>query len=131
MNRSKFYIFVFIVTILTGCSRVQPIRNIENTPVVYNLQVQQVKTAIVQSAINRGWSIEDSKPHVLIAKINVRNHMAEIKIPYDNKYYSIVYLNSSNLKADNGNIHRNYNRWINNLNMDIQRAITLLGSEAK
>ena len=53
------------------------------------------------------------------------------KIPYNNNYYSIIYLNSVNLKASDGKIHRNYNRWVNNLNVDIQRAIALLGNQSQ
>ncbi|TOO24649.1 hypothetical protein CGH40_22300, partial [Vibrio parahaemolyticus] len=51
--------------------------------------------------------------------------------PYNNKYYSIIYLNSVNLKASDGKIHRNYNRWVNNLNVDIQRALALLGTQSQ
>ncbi len=105
--------------------------NVEDTPVAYDLQNKQVKAAIVQSATNRGWTIEETSPGVLIAKINVRSHFAEVKIPYSNKYYSIIYLNSVNLKASDGKIHRNYNRWVNNLNVDIQRALALLGAESQ
>ncbi|WP_050925113.1 hypothetical protein [Vibrio harveyi] len=122
---------VLLTLLLVGCGRVQPVLNVEDTPVAYDLQNKQVKAAIVQSATNRGWTIEETSPGVLIAKINVRSHFAEVKIPYSNKYYSIIYLNSVNLKASDGKIHRNYNRWVNNLNVDIQRALALLGAESQ
>ncbi|MDA0123136.1 hypothetical protein OH459_11120 [Vibrio sp. MM46] len=129
MSRLKLFISVLLTLLLVGCGRVQPVLNVEDTPVAYDLQNKQVKSAIVQSATNRGWTIEETSPGVLIAKINVRSHFAEVKIPYSNKYYSIIYLNSVNLKASDGKIHRNYNRWVNNLNVDIQRALALLGAE--
>lgn len=131
MSRFKLYVSLLLTLLLVGCGRVQPVMNVEDTPVAYDLQNKQVKMAIVQSATNRGWTIEEVSPGVLIAKIHVRKHFAEVKIPYNNKYYSIIYLNSVNLKASDGKIHRNYNRWINNLNVDIQRAIALLGYQSK
>ncbi|AIV04929.1 MULTISPECIES: hypothetical protein [Vibrio] len=131
MSRLKLFISVLLTLLLVGCGRVQPVLNVEDTPVAYDLQNKQVKAAIVQSATNRGWTIEETSPGVLIAKINVRSHFAEVKIPYSNKYYSIIYLNSVNLKASDGKIHRNYNRWVNNLNVDIQRALALLGAESQ
>ncbi|GLT18737.1 lipoprotein [Vibrio zhanjiangensis] len=131
MSRLKLYISVLLTFLLFGCSRLQPVLNVEDTPVAYDLQNKQVKAAIVQSATNRGWTIKEMSPNVLIAKLRVRSHMAEVKIPYTNKYYSIIYLNSENLKADDGKIHHNYNRWVNNLNVDIQRAIALWGVESQ
>ncbi|CAE6920313.1 hypothetical protein ACXZ7B_10910 [Vibrio owensii] len=131
MLRLKLFISVLLTLLLVGCGRVQPVMNVEDTPVAYDLQNKQVKAAIVQSATNRGWTIEETSPGLLIAKINVRSHFAEVEIPYSNKYYSIIYLNSVNLKASDGKIHRNYNRWVNNLNVDIQRALALLGAESQ
>ncbi|TON39841.1 hypothetical protein CGH62_05725, partial [Vibrio parahaemolyticus] len=112
MSRIKLYISLLLTLLLVGCGRVQPVLSVEDTPVAYDLQNKQVKMAIVQSATNRGWTIEEVSPGVLIAKIHVRTHSAEVKIPYNNKYYSIIYLNSVNLKASDGKIHRNYNRWV-------------------
>lgn len=131
MSHFKLYISLLFTLLLVGCGRVQPVMNVEDTPVVYDLQNKQVKMAIVQSAGNRGWAIKEVSSGVLFATIQVRNHSAEVKIPYNNKYYSIIYLNSVNLKASDGKIHRNYNRWINNLNVDIQRALAVLGTQSQ
>ncbi len=130
MLRFKLFISLILTLLLVGCGRVQPVMNVEDTPVVYDLQSNQVKSAIVQSVQNRGWTIVKSTPDELIAKITVRSHSAEVKIPYSSKFYSIIYLNSVNLNAGDGNIHRNYNRWVNNLNVDIQHSLALLGSES-
>lgn len=50
-------------------------------------------------------------------------------IPYDTKFYSILYVKSENLDEDDGKIHRNYNRWINNLNVDIQRQLAVTANQ--
>ncbi len=68
MSRLKLFISVLLTLLLVGCGRVQPVLNVEDTPVAYDLQNKQVKAAIVQSATNRGWTIEETSPGVLIAR---------------------------------------------------------------
>ncbi|MBL4241093.1 hypothetical protein KW517_07530 [Vibrio fluvialis] len=123
MKVIKLTLSVLLIFLLAACGRVQPVLNVENTPVAYNLQSDQIKLAITQAALQRGWVIQEIEPGLLDAKISVRNHFAEIHIPYNEKYYSILYVRSENLKADDGSIHRNYNRWVNNLNVDIKKQL--------
>ncbi|MGD8112763.1 hypothetical protein ACQEXU_19355 [Vibrio sp. TRT 21S02] len=125
MKSLKLLSSLFLVLLLAGCGRVQPIMTVEDTPVAYNLQSKQVKMAILQAATNRGWIVDEVKPGELSAKLHVRSHFAEVKIPYNEKYYSILYVSSENLRAEDGKIHRNYNRWINNLNVDIKKQLSL------
>lgn len=105
--------------------RMQPIMDITNEPIEpsYKLQKEQVRQAITQAAKKRGWIVTNKTPHELAAKLYVRSHHAEIQIPYSEKDYSILYVKSINLKEKKGRIHRNYNRWIRNLNIDIQRQL--------
>jgi hypothetical protein len=124
MSPLKLLSSLLLALLLVGCGRVQPVMNIEDTPVAYNLQNKQVKAAIMQAAMDRGWVVEEVGPNELNAKLLVRDHFAEVKIPFNEKFYSIIYLNSENLKADDGKIHRNYNRWVNNLNVDIKRKLS-------
>ncbi|KJY81976.1 hypothetical protein TW81_16645 [Vibrio galatheae] len=128
MSPLKLLGAIVLAFLLVGCGRVQPVMNVEDTPVTYNLQSKQVKMAIMQAASNRGWIVEEVSPNELNAKLHVRSHYAEIKIPFNDKFYSILYLNSENLRASDGTIHRNYNRWINNLNVDIKRQLAVTAS---
>ncbi|MBO0212266.1 hypothetical protein J0676_02015 [Vibrio sp. Vb2880] len=128
MTAIKLTLSVLLTFLLVACGRVQPILNVENTPVAYNLQSEQVKLAITQAAIQRGWIISEVEPGVLDAKITVRSHFAEIHIPYNEKYYAILYVRSENLKADGDSIHRNYNRWVNNLNVDIKKQLAQMAA---
>lgn len=128
MSPFKLFSSVLLALLLVGCGRVQPIMEVEDTPVGYNLQSKQVKMAIMQAATERGWVVDQTSENELHAKLLVRSHSAEIKIPYNDKFYSILYLSSDNLKASDGKIHRNYNRWINNLNVDIKRNLALMAS---
>ena len=129
MSPFKLFSSLLLALLLVGCGRVQPVMNVEDTPVGYNLQSKQVKMAIMQAATNRGWIVEEVASGELNAKLHVRSHYAEVQIPFNSKFYSILYLNSDNLKAEDGKIHRNYNRWVNNLNVDIKRQLTLIAAE--
>ncbi|PJC85788.1 hypothetical protein CSW98_12065 [Vibrio sp. HA2012] len=119
--------FIFIL-ILAGCNRIQPVMNIEDTPVAYELQKKEVKQAIIAAAEARKWMIKDVNKDEMTAEIYVRSHHAVIKIPYTAKYYSLIYVNSANLKYNSGNIHRNYNKWINTLNQDIKRELSRIAA---
>ncbi|MEZ8825445.1 hypothetical protein AB4259_15075 [Vibrio amylolyticus] len=129
MKTINVVISLILTLLLVGCGRVQPVMNVEDQPVAYNLTSKQVKSAIVDSAMNRGWVVEDIDSDSLSASIMVRSHSAKINVQYSEKYYSITYVSSSNLKASDGKIHRNYNRWINNLNVDIQKKLSFLAAQ--
>lgn len=129
MRMFKLTISIVLTLLLVACGRVQPIMEVEDTPVGYNLQSEQVKLAIIEAATSRGWIAKETKPGLIEANITLRTHSAAITIPYTNKFYSIHYASSVNLKASDGKIHRNYNRWINNLNVDIQHQLAVAAAK--
>ena len=43
-----------------------------------------------------------------------------VDVRYTAKDYSITYKDSSNMQYQDGQIHRNYNGWIENLDRDIR-----------
>ncbi len=127
MKFFKVFVSLLFVLVLAGCGRVQPILDVENTPVAYDLQKKQVKMAIIESATNRGWVVKNAGNNEVELELDSRGHKASVRVPYSEKFYSILYVSSEKLKADaKGNIHRNYNRWINNLNVDIQKNLSFL-----
>jgi hypothetical protein len=58
-----------------------------------------------------------------------RINSAEVRIPYTATSYSINYESSLNLKASNGKIHKNYNRWVHNLDHDIQLNLAQIAAQ--
>ncbi|MGF1756293.1 hypothetical protein L4C33_22245, partial [Vibrio makurazakiensis] len=121
-------ISLLLVLTLAGCGRVQPVMNVEDTPVAYDLQSKQVKSVIYEAATARNWLVSEIKPGLLRAELFVRDHHAVVDIAYSEKFYSIQYVESENLKYNDGKIHRNYNRWINNLNTDIKAKLARLAA---
>lgn len=116
-----------VVGALAGCARTAPIEQV-NAIVSAGHTEAQVKDAIIKAGAQRQWIMSDASPGVIKGKLQNRDHVADIKINYSATSYSIVYVSSINLMAANGKIHRNYNRWVHNLDKDIQ--VTLAANTA-
>jgi len=110
-----------------------PIYNVIDQPVSRAdgklLTEDDVRRALVSAGSSRGWVMTPQAPGVLIARLNVRKHMAEARIDYSPASFSITYQNSSNLDYGTNRrgvqvIHKNYNRWINNLRNDAVIALS-------
>lgn len=102
------------------------VENIEGSPIPGGLSDAQIVKAIQQGGATRGWIVKKVDAGHLEATIYVRSHMAKVDITYDAAAYAIRYNSSENLGYKDGKIHRNYNKWVQNLNMDIQRALAML-----
>jgi len=109
---------------LAGC-RIGPVVDIVDAPVIQpaggqKLTADQVKIAIMRAGATLGWQMKEVQPFLLEGTLHLRQHMAQVNIPYSAERYSIVYKDSSNLNYDGKNIHTNYNGWVSNLNKAIQ-----------
>jgi hypothetical protein len=121
-------ILVIAIAVASGCTRNQPIYNVENAAVPIagkQLSVDQVRTAIIRALVQKRWSVSDESEGRLEATIHVRSHMARINIDYSPTRYSITYKDSAVLNYDGATIHRNYNRWIMQLQDIIKRELLL------
>jgi hypothetical protein len=122
MKSIKPLLMAFVCALaLSGCSsRTAHIVNVD-TPLTVHYSADHVKQAILQAGLARQWVMTPVQPGVINGTLKVRDHQVNIQITYSPAIYSIHYVSSNNLLADNkGNIHRNYNHWIANLNKEIQ-----------
>ncbi|XBS70894.1 hypothetical protein ABK905_07445 [Acerihabitans sp. KWT182] len=110
---------LFCVFALTGCARTEPVLNISE-PISGHLSADEVRIAILQAGIEREWVMTPAAPGIINGHLSQREHRVDIRISYSPTGYSINYVDSRNLKAKDGLIHRSYNRWIHNLDHDIQ-----------
>jgi hypothetical protein len=108
----------------------QPIYNVVGAPIVTASgkapSTQQVQVAIIRAGTALGWQITPDKPGKLTGRLNVRSHQAVVGIEHNAKQYSILYRDSVKLDAKDGQIHRNYNGWIQNLDKGIRTQLSLL-----
>ena len=63
---------------------------------------------------------------VINARLNVRADAAVVDVRYSVKSYSIIYRDSTNLEYRGGQIHKNYNGWIQNLDREIRNELLQL-----
>jgi hypothetical protein len=107
-----------------GCARTAAVKNLDNIPVTTSsgkpMSAAQVRTAIIAAGTSLGWKFADAGAGKLEGTISLRTHTAVVEIPYSPQTYSIVYKRSENLTEANGQIHNNYNGWVQNLDRAIR-----------
>jgi hypothetical protein len=113
---------LFSVALLTGCASTAPVMNV-NQSVIGTHNDAQIRQAILYAGLNRGWIMNQVSDGVIDGKILLRGHQANIRVTYNANSYQINYVSSSNMDAKDGKIHSNYNRWVANLNKDIQMEL--------
>ena len=115
-----------LISLLTLCSvsahARQQIMNIEDSPIPAGFSMDQIGSAIV-TGVQRGWKAHVVDPGHIEARLVVRTHVAVVDIHYNDSAYSITYKQSDNLDYKAGKIHRNYNRWVRNLDLDLQQSL--------
>lgn len=114
-----------LLLMTAACSATKaPILNLQNQPAAKTLSMAQMEKAIMIGGSRVNWRMQKVKPGLIEATQMARSHTAVVEIPFTEKNYSIIYKSSVNLKADgDGNIHKTYNRWVRNLDKEINAAI--------
>ena len=122
LSAGVFFLLLHPASVWAG----RPIVDVEGSPIPAGLSDKQIQTAMKSGGETRGWIVKTVADGQMEATLFVRSHMAKVDIYYGNGEYAIRYKDSENLGYKNGKIHRNYNKWVQNLNMDIQRAFAML-----
>ncbi len=125
-NVALLSLFSMALLLAGNAHAAKPIENVEGSSIPAGLSDEQIAKTIQRGGAARGWVIKKVAAGHLEATIFVRSHMAKVDINYSNDSYSIRYNDSENLGYKNGKIHRNYNKWVKTLNMDIQREFAML-----
>jgi hypothetical protein len=94
------------------------------------VKMEDIAKAIKSGLIARDWTVQREENGVIEAKLFVRSHTADIRIPFNKDSINIQYVSSTNLLYDEKQgikyIHRNYNKWIKLLERDIANRLALL-----
>lgn len=113
---------------LSGCTT-QPILNVDRQAVVTagrGATMHDVEGAILRAGTGLGWVMTPVRPGLVSGRLALRTHVAAVDVTYDTKTFSIQYKDSVNLDYANGNIHRNFNGWIGNLDREIRANLLRL-----
>lgn len=85
---------------------------------------EEIQQSILKAVAERGWTARNVLPGLVQADITVRNTFyAAVDIRYSLSNFRIDYRDSRGLGYNNGKIHRNYNRWVYNLDKSIMREL--------
>lgn len=134
MNYVKTLVVLLVLSVfLVGCNRLQPIYEVNGEPISsMGVEEKSVAGAIMRAAAQRGWDVEDLGTGRFRVTHDARGkHKAVAVIAWSASQYSINYEESENLMADGEMIHRNYNRWIRNLNQEIKKELRLSSPRLK
>ena len=131
LNAAMALVLAIAATQATAaCFRCEPIQNINEQQLVVGSgkepTLDQVREAIIRAGGGLGWRIVESAPGMLHGTLVLRTHTAQVEIPYTTRTFSVIYKTSINLDAAEGQIHKNYNSWVQNLAKGIQGQAQLL-----
>ena len=126
MNFRRILVVVSVMLLVAACTS-RPIVNVTDQPVVSaagkELTADQVRNAIVAAGNGLGWVMTPVSPGLVSGRLMLRDHVAVVDVRYSAKTFSITYKDSTNLNYKDGQIHRNYNGWIENLDRDIRNEL--------
>ncbi|WP_369817571.1 hypothetical protein [Pantoea sp. RIT-PI-b] len=123
MNKKIGLMLLVTAALLSGCaSRTAPIKNVSQT-VAQSYSDEQMKQAIIQAGTTNKWTMTPVGPGAIDGYLAARGYSADIRVNYTANSYQILYVSSQNLKAGSGQIHRNYNVWIDRLDRSIQTRL--------
>ena len=126
----KRVILLASVLLLLGACTSKPIYSVHNAAVVTGSgsapSLADVRRAIVEASNSKGWTVKDINTTHMQVTHRVRKHMAQVVIEYSTSSFSIAYDDSIRLRYNGTTIHRNYNRWIRNLEHRIKARFVAL-----
>ena len=126
MKYKRILVAACVVLLLAGCTS-RPIVNVTDQPVVTAagkpLTADQVRNAIIAAGTGLGWVMTPVSPGLVSGRLMLREHTAVVDVRYSATTYSITYKDSTNLNYRDGQIHKNYNGWIENLDRDIRAGL--------
>ncbi len=117
---------LFLSIVFLGCRSLQPVLNIENSPVVMAGEptTRMVERAIISATVRVGWLVNKKEKGHMIATLHHKSIVLKVDITYDTKSYSIKHKESSpNMRFDGINIHPKYNKYIIKLDRVIRAKL--------
>ncbi len=115
---TKSLLILISIVALSGCARSITINDIK-TALPASYSTQEVGKVILAAGQSQQWLMAPAGPGQIDGRLLVRDHQIAVRINYSDTEYTISYISSQNMMAKDGKIHRNYNRWVNNLNKQI------------
>jgi len=124
--RTSIVVVALAALAVSACTT-RPIVNVSAEPVVSAsgaaVTPEYVRDAILRAGTRLGWQMTPASTGLVNGRIALRNHVAVIDVTYTSGTYNIRYRDSTNLDYRDGQIHKNYNVWMENLNNAIRMEL--------
>ena len=105
---------------LSACSQNEQMFSPTNY-VLQKMTREQMRDAIVHTAIEQGWRVDDRTPGLVRATFREGEREAEIEIQYNAERYAIRYRNSEQLRDEDSKAP--YNLWVKTLDQGIKERL--------
>jgi hypothetical protein len=124
---------LLMIIALPGTALADPIQDFVDQPISTkasgeSFTAAEAQALIIKACTSRKWISRLAEPGKLSASVLVRGkHYAEVSIPFTGTSYSILYVTSRELDANEKKrkIHGKYNQWVASLNAEIARTFAL------
>ena len=121
---------VLSTALLTGCGTSAPVSTVSYSLAAHKtIQLQQMQQAVYTALQRYGWQLQSDNGSQIYARFNKQErHIVDIRIDYSERGFAIHHVTSQGLNYNQGrdSIHRNYNRWVRNLDQDIQSSLSFI-----
>jgi hypothetical protein len=117
---------------IAACSRAEPVYTVSNhpiPPVAQKLTLPEIEKTIMLAGAQRNWRFEPVKPGQLKGRYFDGKREAVVDVSYSQTAYSIALNSTMNLRQTDNTVHGTYNRWIRNLEEDIEQRLYKAGLE--
>ncbi|MCB1554442.1 MAG: hypothetical protein KDJ14_11605 [Xanthomonadales bacterium] len=126
----RVWMFALLPTLLLLMgARQAPLTDPDPVAVPPGVSAEVVQREIKRALLGRNWTITGESAEGIDATLNLRDHVARIRVTRDGERVRFVYVSSENLKFEEKKgqryIHKNYLSWINNLVTDLSRGLQL------
>lgn len=128
----SFYIALIFSFIFFGCGG-NKIYSVSNPSAHGKYTAHEMHNAIIDAGERLKWDFNIITSDRIIAQYNYNNakHIAVVDIRYSESGYSINYLSSEALNYDGETIHKAYNKWVINLEEEINKNLTKISRGEK
>lgn len=87
------------------------------------MPLDRIEREIIAAGQKRSWQMQREALGHLVATQVAENYSASVDIRFDQRTYSITHRSSSGMREKDGTINKRYNRWVRNLQRDIDASL--------
>jgi hypothetical protein len=115
---------VALLLIAVWSCRTAPIASVVDRPFFEDADpsIDDSLKAIHTGAASRNWTVKEVGPGEALATLRFWNHVAVVRITYDESVFSILLVSSERLLQKDGKIHKNFNLWVEDLATSISKS---------